>query len=449
MNQFDKENQLVIKNFVDRKYIHPVQKEGRAYRPPIIELYITSDCDLKCTYCYLQKQQDKLYPKEFRDMSTILGNLEKFLDWYDENGIYAQLNIFSGEFLALGENTFKILDMLYDHASFRENSKIEMISIPSNMSFIQDEKRTAKIEAYFDKFIKIGVKVHISASIDGKILEQDNRPFKLTQDNRDDVYYERVFKFLKKYNGGCHPMVSSHGIEKWIENYNWFTEMTKKHLNNQSIMMLEVRDDDWTDEAIMHYLHFLDHVIEKDFREKHNSDLNHFAKRIIEDHQTSYDNIALNYRDGGGSDRIGCMIQGALYVRLGDLSLVPCHRLSYSGFEYGKFEIKDDKIVDLLPGNIGLMTTIYALKSSSFPGCEKCEIKELCSKGCLGSQYEIHKDPFLPNKSVCKLYKAKFAFLFKKYEAMGVFKAMNDHLKQTSVTRAFNQMRKDYGLCED
>jgi sulfatase maturation enzyme AslB (radical SAM superfamily) len=36
-----------------------------------LELIITSDCNLNCSYCYLNKHKDELYPKEFRNPETI------------------------------------------------------------------------------------------------------------------------------------------------------------------------------------------------------------------------------------------------------------------------------------------------------------------------------------------------------------------------------------------
>ena len=43
-----------------------------------IELYITPECNQKCTYCYLQKHMEDLYPKEIRNKEQILKNSEEY-----------------------------------------------------------------------------------------------------------------------------------------------------------------------------------------------------------------------------------------------------------------------------------------------------------------------------------------------------------------------------------
>jgi hypothetical protein len=54
-------------------------------------------------------------------------------------------------------------------------------------------------------------------------------------------------------------MVSAIGIEHWKQNYIWFIEQMKKynllsqHQDNTP-MLLEVRNDDWTPKAIQEYL---------------------------------------------------------------------------------------------------------------------------------------------------------------------------------------------------
>jgi hypothetical protein len=56
-------------------------------------------------------------------------------------------------------------------------------------------------------------------------------------------------------------MISAHGIEHWCENFDWWVNTLKEEefdLMN-SVMFLEVRNDDWTEEAIIHYLKYLNH----------------------------------------------------------------------------------------------------------------------------------------------------------------------------------------------
>ena len=45
----------------------------------LLELFITSDCNKNCEYCYLQKNKDLLYPKEYNDFTIIKNNCKILL----------------------------------------------------------------------------------------------------------------------------------------------------------------------------------------------------------------------------------------------------------------------------------------------------------------------------------------------------------------------------------
>ena len=111
------------------------------------------------------------------------------------------------------------------------------------------------------KCCEFKIKPCFSCSNDGLLLDLETRPFQTEELNfKKDTedYYKKLFEFCKKWNLGFHPMVSAHGIEKWSENFLWWmSELKKYHFDRTSIMFLEVRNDDWTDEKIYHYLKYL------------------------------------------------------------------------------------------------------------------------------------------------------------------------------------------------
>ena len=68
-------------------------------------------------------------------------------------------------------------------------------------------------------------------------------------------------------------MISAETIENSIENFDWWIENLERvyfheHLNDRSHFkprmpfMLEVRNDNWTDEKIEYYLKLLEHIIQ-------------------------------------------------------------------------------------------------------------------------------------------------------------------------------------------
>jgi radical SAM protein with 4Fe4S-binding SPASM domain len=76
-------------------------------------------------------------------------------------------------------------------------------------------------------------------------------------------------------------------------------------------------------------------------------------------------------------------------VRLGDLSIVPCHRLSYDELLLGKFIIEDNKIIDVVGYNPELFLYIRTFNPQlNHLKCDTCAYQNLCIKGCLGMEYE-------------------------------------------------------------
>jgi hypothetical protein len=62
-------------------------------------------------------------------------------------------------------------------------------------------------------------------------------------------------------------MISACNVHLWIDNFIWFEEMFQKYnLDINTMMTLEVRNNDWTDESIQHYLHFLNFLFEQKFK---------------------------------------------------------------------------------------------------------------------------------------------------------------------------------------
>ena len=385
-----------------------------------VELIITPECNLACDYCYIHKHGDLLYPKEIRDHQTILKNLKILLQFFIDNDLkFKSLSLFSGEIWG-SKFGIEVLSTIYE--CYKNNYPISKdVSIPSNMSFLLQDNYTSQIENIMKQFQDIGVKVHWSASVEGKILEDKFRPFKDSNLKHTDDFYDRVFKFAKKYNVGFHPMVSSKSCDLWIENYKWFVEQFKKYdLDRDDPMMLEVRDNNWTQENIDDYLKFLDYLFE--VKQSIYKDKNQFAQYITQygkfGHK-GFSPLSLRVKKQG----LTCAIQTSLHIRLGDLAIVPCHRTSYDKFIYGYFIVdENEKIVNIKAKNPELALYIMTVSPSlSHPGCEKCIYSAFCGKGCLGAQYEAYQDLVLPCSTVCDFSKQRIDYLIQKYHELGIF----------------------------
>ena len=430
-----RENDNLLKDFLNLKFMDNWDDYDDRN---CLELQITADCNLKCKYCYLNNFGDKIYPFEIRKHDNIFKNLHLIMQWVlDNNFKLGELDLFSGE-IWYSQFGWDILNIIYEYLSKYKFTK--KILIPSNVSFLMNDKATNEIQNIIEKFKNIGVRLIFSLSLDGKIVEDDVRAFK--SENlyglRNDEYYERAFKFAKKNCFGFHPMVAASSIEKWIENYNWWIEQFKKYkMDISTLMMLEVRNDDWTKEKIDLYLEFLEYVIDYKYEFVFNKDKVKFAIENFGLYENRHhNNSALKVCSG----RYTCKLQEALYVRLGDLCITPCHRTSYDKFNYGKFVVENDKIVDIEALNPELAINILGGAPEFIQyKCPGCAYKDFCIKGCLGAQYESTREIFMPCKSVCDLYKAKIKFLIKKYNKLGLFDAIensNDYdIKFTKICK--------------
>ena len=412
---FKKQNDELFEFIIFNKFISEMKKEQNTTN---VELFISPECNQKCEYCYLIKNEDFLYPKEIRNHDNILKNLKIILDFIYNNDLHLHnLDLFSGE---IWHTKFgnQILTILLEYA--QKGIKIDSIIIPSNCSFILNDKATIKMQIFFDEFAKTNTRLHISASIDGAIIENSTRSFNDTKLNKEknETFYKKFFNFVDKNNLGLHPMVSAAGIESWIENLDWWEqEVNKIHRPLSSIMTLEVRNDEWTKEKIQEYLKFLNYCCNKYIVEPGVSKYfdNYFLNPLSEKHY-QIENLHVNYKKS-----MSCSISRTLCIRLGDLMIVPCHRLAYDHLNYGKILVENDKIIGVEANNIPFANKIWLGSCKSVLKCDNCAFKPFCMQGCLGCQYENNKDPLLPCDSVCNFIQAKIIFLIEKYKTIGLY----------------------------
>lgn len=382
-----------------------------------LELIVTPECNLNCAYCYLNANKDLLYPKEIRDKNTILNNLILLLNYLEEKKVYIpEIEVYSGEIWHT-EFGIKILTVLTE--KLKVNKICEKIVIPSNMTFVLYKDKMAEIEKIMQDCEKNNIKILWSASIDGKIIEDKFRPFNNLKPHTDK-FYDEIFKFKQRHpTMGFHPMVSSKSCKYWIDNYNWFHEQFIKYYNDDELepMMLEVRNPDWTDEDIEYYKQFVDFLI--DNQKKKSTSLQDFSQRMFRYGKYTREHGCVSYVPyilSTYSFEIPCSIQTYLQVRLGDLALPLCHRLSYDNLIAGNFVVENNKITGIKSNRpetfiyIKTMNPIY-----NHLKCDRCRYKNLCMKGCLGAQYESFSQLNLPCENICHFLQEKIDFLVDRY----------------------------------
>ena len=426
LDDFQQERNELLKSFLERYFYQNFRGENSSFRN--IELYIRGNCPNNCAYCYIKKHGKELYPLEISSNEQILNNLKIFLEYYKEQHFKTDFSIFSSDIFRDGF-AYKVFDIIYEafqdiYFPYRPSS----IMFPDYGSFLYSQEETDKVQTYIDKLNSVNIRLVFSLSIDGKFMDKNRGDAA-----RTDEFYARAMKFADKNFYAFHPMVSAINIDKWIENYDWWQSDEVIRSTADRLMMLEVRDDNWTPQALNDYIKFLDHVVDCEFQ-KMNKDKKLFVQRILGTSNypgKGYDNIFIPFfikNNGGDSCGSGCSIANNLCVRLGDLAIAPCHRTSYDKYITGNYIVEKGKITGINCRNWEILSAIYTWNRTSFPKCADCSIKEWCKGPCFGSNYEATGDLFWTPNSVCNLFKTQINFLFMKYEEMGLMPEIKKQL---------------------
>jgi len=410
MSEYQNENNELVTNLIRKRFLNAYQGNKFPGDQNLngLELIVDRKCNLGCKYCYYDKYGEEYFPKGTLDKKAILDNAKLVAKWVKDEKVFPDITLFSADIL-YRDIGIKLIEIFADYS--RNGGRV---SIPTNATFIADEKQLKKVEdAVAD------TSVTFSLSIEGKYCEH-SRPYKGKQiENRDDDYYEKVFQFAKKHCCGFHPMIHSSNIRDWKKNIDWYIDMLIKYeIHPDHLYLLEVRNNDWSKEELIIYGEFIEYLIDVTFRRICNSD-----KDVMMDfmfNRRGFNTLSSTFFSVGRG--IGCSLQSMLAVRLGDMTIVPCHRLAYKWFEIGKLKLPEFKAYEVKKPE--LMIGIDSSKTKNFPTCDYCMINELCSSGCLGQQFESSYDLFYPDKNVCQLMHVKIHSQMKAYKKLDMFDEM-------------------------
>lgn len=379
----------------------------------LLELYITPTCNKHCEYCYLQKHRKEIYPPEINNFDTIKKNLKILLNSFIERG-YNHLNridIFSGEIWNI-DYGYEILDIILNY--LRAGFILDNFIIPTNGSFLFNDKYYNKMKDYVDAFNHYRCNFVLSFSYDGYIVEQEVRPFNDSKKNElsQDLLIDRLKEFHQDYNFGFHPMIYAENIDKQIDNFKWWVEFFGDEDIFEQTMLLEVRNNNWTDERIIGYLKWLKYVMEYHYHFLESHEQN-FSKALYLEMIFGIGRISkvktYNYLPHrlAVNRTASCGLTQGFCVRLGDLGICPCHRSSYSKLMIGNFIVENNKITGIFANNPQMAINIWMNGDSSWLKCDACALKRFCIKGCRGAQFEELREPMYPLETACEHAYAK------------------------------------------
>ncbi|MEW6106196.1 MAG: hypothetical protein AB1563_07520 [Bacillota bacterium] len=421
---YQEENNRLLESFLERTFFRSWKRPRVADNFDRLEIQVTGSCNLTCAYCYMSRHGEELYPAELRDEEVILKHLKAFLAWLAEKGYSPTgVDLFSGELFAQ-EIGFKVLETMFAHyASVQPESRPQAIVVPTNCTFLLSDDITARVEKYIADFASLGVHLSLSASVDGK-YEESNRPgcegawlVNAVGTSRDDDYYERLFEFNARHRFGFHPMVYSRGIERWQDNFLWFQDGFKRHgIPPEALYLLEVRNEEWSAGQVAEFAKFIRFLVEWTWE--------HVGRDVEAMKEFIFRKRGFNILSAPFSRNLrglGCALQSMLYVRLGDLAIVSCHRTMYRGMEAGRFLVRDGRITGIEANNVEFLIGELTFQGDAAPMCETCLIKPMCAKGCLGSQFESTGDFFSPIPTVCQLEHGKLLGMIEGYKSIGMW----------------------------
>lgn len=437
--QFQLEQDKLLETILNYRFFYPwkgyERKQGdmALQNDSNLEIYITAACNQNCSYCYLKKYPD-LYPQEISSPDQILNNLIMLYDYIMINNFRIPImDMFSGEIwhTKLGED---ILGLTLEY--IRKGMQIGIIEIASNCYFVNDDETMQKMQQFINKFNELGHPLLISISVDGAFIDNQIRP----RENNTlytDEFYDRLFSFAKINGFLFHPMISADNVKYWKENYKWWKEKINYYNLgvplHRALMLLEVRNDNWTKEAIDEYCELLRFFMDDFLASACNGSIEIFGDSITGIRSAISNPTVHGYIPWAISNVdtfMGCTVSSYLSVRLGDLAICPCHRTAYDSYLYGYFNVENNHITGVRAQNVQMAIRILMnnLLTTS-PLCTDCIYNKICLHGCYGAQLEYMKDPFFPIYSVCQLFKAKYHTIFEYLREKGVI----EYLKGVSA----------------
>jgi len=425
---FQTQNDELLTSFFEHTFFRSFKSEKGIENMNSFEFMLGSSCNLQCKYCYYTNYGKELYPRELENPKLLTENANKVFKMLRKNNMKPKsMEIFAGEPLI---KPF-VIDIIKKMIIFNEESK-GTITIPTNCTWAMTPEKLDRVEDLLNFSDSHHVRTFLSASIDGKFCET-NRPLVAGVDTRDDDYYDRLFAFARKHQFGFHPMVYSEEIEKWKDNFLWFQEMFKKHnIPWDNLYLLEVRNWEWSENQMKELYEFLRFLIKWTF-EKCGSNVDKYIMWVFKG--------GMNILRGPLSTigrGIGCSMQAGFHLRIGDFAIVPCHRLSYPPYLYGWLNIDDDGNYKFKSHNVEMTTAIYTSDMKNQAYCEACAIKDLCALGCLGSQYEVNGDPFVPIPTMCKMEHYKVAGILQGFKDIGAYNKISLMMSQDAKIVALN-----------
>lgn len=339
-------------------------------------LIMTEACNLRCKYCYVEKNNQKM-SKEVLDAFVIF--LFKELDKNNEN---VNIDLFGGEPLLAWDEVKYLITKIKN--SPEKYSKRIHLTLFSNATLFTREI----LEFIRDSELSISY----NFSLDGnKECNNSSRIYADGSGTWDDILkgielYKDVYGLNKNYFPSTKFMVAP-------SNVKYMSDVTKDMVARgvKRIGMSPVRDDVWDEDSLKEYKTKL-YDIANFYIENIDKGLwfNTFAIPVLDDTTNK-----LRYCSAGVK-MIGIAPNGDIY---------PCQR-----FYNNRSPYKLGNVFDGIEENNKWNILFKNYTSKNILGCSKCTAIgwNKCTGYCVAALYEANKNIFLPIKNVCEVLKIDY-----------------------------------------
>jgi len=345
---------------------------NQAWFGPItnLELFLTEDCNLACTYCFVKKKIKKSMSVEMA-MEAI-----NFLVFYSGNKESLNVTLFGGEPLLEKDKIYQIIEHCNEIEKATKSKKINF-SLTTNGILI-DETILRKVQG----------RINFLLSFDGN--EQTHDLYRKDKSGRGT--FKRILgkiDLLKRYQGwlGARMTVMPDTVKDLYKNVIFLFNAGI----NQFLIGLAV-DVDWPDEALSEYETQLRNIGQfyVDKKQEQAAIRITFFEKEKQESECS-ENI---WGCGAGRNTISVTTNGDIY---------PCSK--FVGYE--EYECPELKLGNIYEGitNIEARKKLSKMTSQSYETCLSCPEINACRGGCPADNYFKNKSLYIPIRSACELKK--------------------------------------------
>lgn len=354
-----------------------------------LEFVVTTNCNLACTYCYINQNEDMM------SVDTMLIAIDKLQPYLADK---IDITLFGGEPLLN-------LDCVYAVKELQEHYKdrINGVTLITNGTLLTDE---------IMRYVREN-NIGLSVSWDGEYeTQKSTRPIKCN-DCSYEFKFEKLTDLLMKYNHkSIKAMISPNNINNLVQNAEYFKNLGYTHLDFSI-----VRDDIWTDEDITMFkinVNFLYMLYKQEKWASQNIRIGLFDLPI-HDYLAKITGNNREYSCFAGSTGVAVMPNGDIY---------PCARFATNKlFKLGNIETGMHTTLDELNARNVL---VQAKKADYTQECSTCIINSFCYLGCLYSQLVTNNTALSPIASICTLSKTATKYAFRLYKEDTAFRDFLD-----------------------